>query len=187
MSPPRRARWLSARNVLAALVSYVLFCTHFARDSLGALELPLEDARSGVGMTPRQFNALTTAYFLPNCFMPLVGGVLAQRNGPAAYIFFLRIALLGNCFVAAAALVAHAIGSAPSHAHSEVPFTLLLFGRTIMGVAYETSDMIGPLTFIAPRFTDKFATVIGVVNGINRLGSVLNFLLCGHLPETIPL
>jgi len=162
---------------LAILIAWVLFANHWARDSLGALELPLESPSDGYRLSPKEYNGLSTAYFLPNCIVPLIGGVLAQRgNAGGIYVRFLCILLLGCVLVGASALVAHATFGCDG-ACSKVPYALLLAGRTLMGVSYEATDMIGPITFLQPRFADVWATLVSIINGINRLGSVLNFLI----------
>lgn len=172
-----RASDFTPRVQLAILIAWVLFANHWARDSLGALELPLESPSDGYSLSPKEYNGLSTAYFLPNCIVPLIGGVLAQRgNAGGIYVRFLCILLLGCVLVGASALVAHATFGCDG-ACSKVPYALLLAGRTIMGVSYEATDMIGPITFLQPRFADVWATLVSIINGINRLGSVLNFLI----------
>jgi len=172
-----RASDFTPRVQLAILIAWVLFANHWARDSLGALELPLESPSDGYSLSPKEYNGLSTAYFLPNCIVPLIGGVLAQRgNAGGIYVRFLCILLLGCVLVGASALVAHATFGCDG-ACSKVPYALLLAGRTLMGVSYEATDMIGPITFLQPRFADVWATLVSIINGINRLGSVLNFLI----------
>ena len=172
-----RASDFTPRVQLAILIAWVLFANHWARDSLGALELPLESPSDGYRLSPKEYNGLSTAYFLPNCIVPLIGGVLAQRgNAGGIYVRFLCILLLGCVLVGASALVAHATFGCDG-ACSKEPYALLLAGRTLMGVSYEATDMIGPITFLQPRFADVWATLVSIINGINRLGSVLNFLI----------
>ena len=166
-------RQLSARMLLGVIISYNLFACHWARDSLGALELPLEAADGGYRLSSRQFNSLTTLYFLPNCFVPMIAGTLAQRGNPArVYIGFTGILFAGCVLVAASALAAAAGGGG-----SAVAYAMLLMGRLLMGISYEALDMLGPITFLQPRFADVWATCVSVVNGVNRLGSILNFLV----------
>lgn len=174
-----RASDFTPRVQLAILIAWVLFANHWARDSLGALELPLESPSDGYRLSPKEYNGLSTAYFLPNCIVPLIGGVLAQRgNAGGIYVRFLCILLLGCVLVGASALVAHATFGCDGAACSKVPpYALLMAGRTLMGVSYEATDMIGPITFLQPRFADVWATLVSIINGINRLGSVLNFLI----------
>ena len=173
-----RASDFTPRVQLAILVAWVLFANHWARDSLGALELPLESPSDGYRLSPKEYNGLSTAYFLPNCIVPLIGGVLAQRgNAGGIYVRFLCILLLGCVLVGASAVIAHATFGCDGAACSKVPYALLMAGRTLMGVSYEATDMIGPITFLQPRFADVWATLVSIINGVNRLGSVLNFLI----------
>ena len=167
---------LELRHWLAILVTWVLLVNHWARDCIGALEIPLESNSTGYGLTPRQYNSLSSIYFLPNALVPIIAGVISQRNGGAAtFVGFLRVLMLGNVLVAAGAIVADSIKIVP--AHSDVPYGLTLAGRALMGIAYEAVDVVGPVGLLAPRFTTEWALVVGLINGFNRAGSVLGFLL----------
>jgi len=153
---PGRARWL-----LAVCVLLNLFCNHWARDSLGALEVALESAP--LELSVAQYNTLTTGYFVPNIIVPLLAGGIAQRFGPAnALLLFASIGALGNGLVALSSV--------------RWSYGLLLGGRGCMGIAYEAVDVL-PVGLLSPRFRDCWATLVGVVNSSNRLGSVLNFLV----------
>lgn len=148
---------------LACCVTYNLFANHWNRDSIGALELPLENDPT-FGFSVRQYNSLSAAYFAPNIPVPFVAGVLSQIYGPALiYVGFGVAAFCGNVLFAAAAL------TPPRYA-------LLLSGRVMTGIAYEALDMV-PIGLLSPRFEGQWGTMVGVINGVNRLGSVLNFLL----------
>ena len=52
------------RHLLAALVTWILLGNHWVRDSIGALELPLESNATGYGLSRRQYNSLNAIYFL---------------------------------------------------------------------------------------------------------------------------
>jgi len=92
--------------------------------------------------------------------------VIAQRYGASkTYAAFFALATVGNLLVGLSVL-----------AGQESAFSVLMGGRLLMGLAYEAVDML-PIGFMAPRFEDSWSTTVGMLNGINRLGSVLNFLL----------
>ena len=55
------------RYLLPVLVSWNLFANHWSRDSIGALEIPLEEE---YGLSVRQYNTLSAAYFAPNLPVP---------------------------------------------------------------------------------------------------------------------
>lgn len=153
------------RYVLATCACYGLFSNHWARDSLGAIESAMEHDLP-YSLSVRGYNSATSVYFLPNIVVPIVAGILAQRYGSApTYLMFFKIAALGNMIVGASVF-----------ARSWSSFYLLLVGRALMGIAYEAVDMM-PIGFLAPRFQDKWSAVVGVLNGLGRLGSVSNFLL----------
>lgn len=167
--PPALRYWL------AAAITYVLFSNHWSRDSVGALELPLEQD-AGFMLTPYEYNLLSSVYFFPNIVVPLVAGAMAQRNGPAVtYVLFLRILCAGNVLVGLGAVIGGAAGDAGG-GRTPGSFWLLLAGRACMGIAYEAVDVL-PIGFMAPLFPDQWARIVGVINGMNRLGSVGNFLV----------
>ena len=154
----------STRYLLAVCVTWNLFANHWSRDSLGALEIPLEHGNQ-TGLSVRQYNSLQAAYFTPNLPVPILAGVLSQMFGPAnVMVGFTCAAFFGNTFVAMAA--------GPSGAQ----YHLLLLGRSLMGIAYEALDIL-PIGLMQPRFVASWARLVGVINGVNRLGSVCNFLI----------
>ena len=156
---------MQARFLLVICVAYGLFANHWSRDTLGALEVPLETDEP-YALSVREYNLVTSVYFSPNLCVPLIAGVVAQRFGSArTYVAFFLVAAAGNAIVATSTMGTNATS-----------FPLLLVGRSLMGVAYEAVDML-PIGFLAPRFPDSWATICGMLNGVNRLGSVLNFLL----------
>jgi MFS family permease len=111
-----RTRWLIAGCMILLLSS-----NHWARDSLGALEVPLEDRNGPFGLSIVQYNALTTGYFVPNIVVPLLAGGFAQRFGAAnAIVLFCLFAALGNGLVALSAL--------------RWSYPLLFIGRACMGL-----------------------------------------------------
>ena len=165
---PPRARW-----ALGVAVCTNLFCNHWARDSIGALELPLESSADAYALSVRQYETLSGAYFFPSVLLPVLAGMLAQRYGAAnTLVGFAAISFVGNALVALSAWW----GS----------FPLLLSGRVLMGMSYEALDML-PIGFMAPRFGDCWGTLVGLINGANRLGSVLNFLLEAPIYQTFGL
>ena len=152
------------RHIAAALVTMNLFCNHWSRDSVGALEIPLE---AEFGFSVMQYNALSAVYFAPNLPVPILAGIISQVFGPAnCLVGFALFAFLGNALVM---LGATATASAERYG-------LVLAGRAFMGVAYEAIDVL-PIGLMQPRFADKWALLVGIINGVNRLGSVCNFLL----------
>ena len=111
-----RARWL-----LVVSIILLLSTNHWARDSLGALEVPLEDPNGLFALSVVQYNALTTSYFVPNIVIPLLGGGIAQLVGPAnAIVFFCFVSACGNSLVALSAFTQR--------------YWILFIGRACMGL-----------------------------------------------------
>ena len=151
------------RRSLALLITWNLFSNHWSRDSIGALEIPLEE---DFALSVRQYNSLSAAYFAPNLPVPIVAGIVAQNFGPAnSLLGFAIVACFGNICLYQG--VASGLGAR---------YFLILAGRFMMGVAYEAIDVL-PIGLMQPRFVDQWALLVGVINGVNRLGSVCNFLL----------
>jgi len=162
-SPARSPlRWL-----LVSALALNLFCNHWSRDSFGALEVPIE---SDGNLTVAQYNSLSSAYFVPNVFVPAIAGVVAQleprKSGAWTFLAFSILAAIGNSVVVWAALKSQS---------TEALYVRLLAGRLLTGTAYEALDFL-PTGMVAHRFPDHWGKLVGVVNGFNRLGSILNFL-----------
>ena len=153
-----------ARWALLALLLLVLFFNHWARDSVGALETKIEAdvPAGGLGLTVAQYNRLTSAYFLPNVVAPLLAGVAAQRIGASnMLVVCLAVSLAGGIALALGAWTAS--------------YAPLLLGRLVMGLPYEAIDVL-PLPLLTPYFPDRWATACAIINGGNRIGSILNFV-----------
>ncbi|KAL3919459.1 MAG: hypothetical protein SGPRY_005624 [Prymnesium sp.] len=145
------------RLLLAACVAYGLFSNHWARDSLGAIETPLE-SKPPYELSARQYHWLTSIYFIPNIAMPVVAGLLAHTYGASLiYVLCFAVAAAGNVLVCLSSLGGH-----------DSAFVLLLCGRALMGLAYEAVDLL-PIGFMAPRFETSWSTLVGILNGVNRL------------------
>ncbi|CAE8647158.1 unnamed protein product [Polarella glacialis] len=149
----------SLRWGLALAQCWLLFINHYSRDITGALENEIEQ---GFGVSRAQYSAVNSIYFVPNLFVPLLAGMLAQRIGA------LKVVTL----IIAASAAGHLVVGIGTSAES---FLLFSLGRLLLGVCYETIDMM-PLPLLNPLFQDNWAFLVGVFNGFLRLGSVLNFV-----------
>ena len=95
------------------------------------------------------YNALSSAYFFPNIFVPLVAGAIAHLIGTSrTMLVFSSASAIGNVMVAMSATPAalNVLGASP--------FVLLLLGRLFMGIAYEALDVL-PIGLLAPLFKDR--------------------------------
>ena len=144
---------------LPALVGGVVFANHYARDTPSALQEALE---ARWPMSSLQFGLLHNVYYVPNVFMPLVAGAMAQAaaDATAPLVFFTGCACAG-----------HALWAAGVGARS---FPLLLGARCVLGACYEAIDL-GSIPFMGPIFRDDWAKVVGVTNALLRVGSVATF------------
>eukprot|EP00959_Pyramimonas_sp_CCMP1952_P240011 5015765-Pyramimonas_sp.AAC.1 len=151
-----RLRWW-----LAACVAFMIFGNHFSRDSVGALEKQME---SDLELTPIEYGSFQTVYFLPNVIMPLVGGAISHKIGAArTLLVFLAISTTGHLIFA--------VGTWFTSEHlKNVGYPLLVAGRALQGVAYETIDLV-PLPILAPYFSDLWGIISGLINAFVRLGS----------------
>ena len=145
-SPARSPlRWL-----LVSALALNLFCNHWSRDSFGALEVPIE---SDGNLTVAQYNSLSSAYFVPNVFVPAIAGVVAQleprKSGAWTFLAFSILAAIGNSVVVWAALKSQS---------TEALYVRLLAGRLLTGTAYEALDFL-PTGMVAHRFPDHWGKV----------------------------
>ena len=159
----------SLRWILAAAFALNMFCSHWSTP----LRRPRGSAETSnlTNLTVTEYNSLSSAYFLPNVIVPLAAGTVAQcerrQNGAHTFLFFSVLAALGNAVVLCTALL--------PLLHS-TRYVLLLAGRFLTGCSYEALDFL-PTGMVAHRFPDHWGKMVGVVNGCNRLGSILNFVV----------
>ena len=148
------------RWAIACLSGCIIFGNHYARDCVGALEKQMES--DGI-VTPDQYAALNSLYFFPNIITPLLAGVIAQRIGPS------RALLISVCIAA----IGHLCFSLGVYSRS---YEAMACGRALAGCQYEVIDSL-PILILYPLFESDWSTVVGILNGFLRLGSVVNFLL----------
>lgn len=148
----------SQRWILAGCVCWVLFVNHYARDVTGALEREIEN---DVDISVAQYQTLNSAYFAPNLVAPFVSGLIAQWIGaPRMLVISAAVAILGHFAVALGGQLRW--------------YGLLLTGRIVLGLTYETIDVM-PLPILAPLFSDDWGLLVGLFNACLRMGSVTNF------------
>ena len=121
-----------------------------------------------VGLTEEQYHMLNAAYFGPNIILPVVWGFVAQHVGPART----------QCGLAALIGLG---GVLCTHGFASRRYSPLLFGRLMMGVAYEGLDAMW-VSLVTPHVPRRiFATVCSFINASQRGGSVFAFLLSPRL------
>lgn len=164
------------RWVVAWFIACVLLGNHFARDAPGSVEryltaepaLEKEAHKARVHMSPAQFSATTSAFFVPAIVCPLAAAVATKHvRGGAKTVWMVAVVVC---------LVGHATAAAAYAARSVVG---VVTGRMIAGSAYEIVDMLF-VGFVAPLYVDdgdsgRWGTASGIINGTTRLGSVAVF------------
>ena len=164
------------RWVVAWFIACVLLGNHFARDAPGSVEryltaepaLEKEAHKARVHMSPAQFSATTSAFFVPAIVCPLAAAVATKHvRGGAETVWMVAVVVC---------LVGHATAAAAYAARSVVG---VVTGRMIAGSAYEIVDMLF-VGFVAPLYVDdgdsgRWGTASGIINGTTRLGSVAVF------------
>ena len=79
---------------IAFAIASIVFVNHYCRDSVGALEVQLEDSI----LTVHEYHLLNSLFFIPNVFMPLVGGLLSMRLGAVHVLIICTfISAMGIC------------------------------------------------------------------------------------------
>ena len=156
---------LTVALVAAALTASVDALSHYARDVVGALELPLQQVTN---LTAHEYGAFSMdLYYAPNTIMPLAAGLYAQSKGAGrTFVLCSLVASLG-CLLQLVSLQ-------PNDAKPRM--APLLLGRFLLGVAYEPLDSLW-VTLLTPMFPTSFMRVSTCVNASQRFGSVLAFLL----------
>jgi len=148
------------RWFLAAAVCWCMFANHYARDVTGTMEREIEVE---LHISSEKFQLLNSVYFAPNLITPLVFGVLSQRFGGSNMLLIVYIvAAVGHCLVGAA-----------GHLRS---YSMLLAGRTVLGLTYESID-VAPFPILSPLFVEDWPLLVGFVNAGLRMGSVVSFVL----------
>ena len=86
-----------SKCVTTNLVGLIILTNHYVKDSLGALEIQIEQDLS---ITTKQYELLNMLYFFPNIFTPLLGGILSKKIGTdKCLLISLGISFIGNvCF-----------------------------------------------------------------------------------------
>ena len=99
-TPPTPVVHSPLRWLLAPAFAMNMFCNHWCRDSFGALQVPLE---THANLTSTQYNSISSAYFVPNVFMPIIAGVIAscepRKNGGHTFLAVSLLAAVGNIIV----------------------------------------------------------------------------------------
>ena len=70
----------STRWLLVLFTGLIMCGNHYARDAVGALELQIE---SDLLITPDQYAAINSIYFIPSIVAPLLAGVFTNYIGGA--------------------------------------------------------------------------------------------------------
>lgn len=105
------------------------------------------EIEADVGVSVNQFQALNSVYFFPNVLAPLIVGAVAQRVGSTRMLIAMQFR----------------------------SYNILLAGRVILGLTYESTDVL-PLPILAPFFSE-WGSMVGIFNSALRMGSVVNFAL----------
>ena len=154
---PAPIAWL-----LPVFVSFIIFANHYARDSVGALEIQMESDIPG--FTQETYHTMNFLFFVPSMIAPLLGGLCTEFLGGAQRLQF---------FAVFCATLGHIIFSFGVQYNA---VSLVLFGRFVAGFFYEIVDLC-PILILFPMFSANQGFVIGMINGMLRLGSVMNFVL----------
>jgi MFS family permease len=127
---------------------------YYVYDSIG----PVADLLSSqLGYTQTQIGALNAVYSLPNIFLVLVGGVLADRLGARRVVYW-------TTFISFVGAVLTAFGS---------HFPVMVLGRFLFGVGAETM-IVGLLVALVQWFDGRYLALFLALNtSLARLGSYL--------------
>ena len=168
-SSPPRVPFCTIPWLLILFTSLIIFGNHYARDSVGALQLQMENDIAT--FSSEKYATMNSLFFVPSIFAPLLGGIFSERLGGAPRVLFYAV------FMASVGHVIFAFGVQYSM------INLIFIGRFFAGFMYEIIDMT-PIVIIFPLFAASQGFVIGIINGALRLGSVANFFISPIVYET---
>lgn len=157
-SPPFGSiEWL-----LPLFSSFIIFENHYARDSVGAVEIQMES--NIANFSADNYALMNSLFFVPSMIAPLLAGMFATTFGGPPRLQF---------YAVFSAAIGHIIFSFGVQYGS---ISLILLGRFIAGFMYEIIDMT-PIVILFPMFAASQGLMVGLINGMLRLGSVANFLI----------
>ena len=152
--------------IVLLCMGLIVFANHYTRDSIGALERQLET--SNLNISTQDYAYFNLLYFLPNVLSPLIGGIILQKyNYPCQFIIV-------SCIISG-------IGGIMLASGVQYQQTWLLYiGRLLSGIFYECIDTF-PVLVVRPLFESNWSLVVGFINALIRLGSVVNFILTPYI------
>eukprot|EP01090_Pellita_catalonica_P006071 TRINITY_DN1626_c0_g1_i2.p1 TRINITY_DN1626_c0_g1~~TRINITY_DN1626_c0_g1_i2.p1 ORF type:complete len:383 (+),score=29.97 TRINITY_DN1626_c0_g1_i2:197-1345(+) len=111
---------------------------------------------------------LFSVYSLPNCILPLFGGIFVDKFGH-------RIGVFATCLIVF--LGAHIV-SISAYAHS---FLGLLIGRFVIGIGGETLYMAVDAYAVVWFQKRQLAFALGVTHSSSRLGEIVQFVILPYV------
>jgi MFS family permease len=144
----------AAQAVMFTASALLMLGNYYVYDSIG----PVADLLTRqLGYTQTQIGALNAVYSLPNIFLVLVGGMLADRLGARRVVYW-------TTFICLVGAVLTAFGSR---------FPVMLLGRFLFGVGAETM-IVGLLVALVQWFDGRYLALFLALNtSLARLGSYL--------------
>ena len=155
---------VAASLVAAGLVGLADAISHYSRDVVGALEVPLRapQADGGLALPSSIYSLLSMSlYYAPSAVVPFIAGLYTQAYGaPRCFLVCCASASIGAA-LSLCALAGESVTMFP-----------LLVGRVFLGVAYEPLDTFTPL--LAPLFPSTFMRVNTLINASQVRASLGN-------------
>lgn len=149
----KKQRWL----MLALCCSFVIG-NYYCYDNPSTLEIPLEEI---LEISASQYGFLYTAYAIPNCILPLVGGLLFDKIGTRNGLIMFTIILVAG----------QGIFMWGGYKNS---YTIMLVGRVVFGIGCE-SMYVGQSAIVSSWFINyELPLAISMISCIPLLGSQLN-------------
>ena len=149
----KKQRWL----MLVLCCSFVIG-NYYCYDNPSTLEMPLEEK---LKISATQYGFLYTAYAIPNCILPLVGGLLFDKIGTRNGLIMFTIILVAG----------QGIFMWGGYENS---YTIMLVGRVIFGIGCE-SMYVGQSAIVSSWFINyELPLAISMISCIPLLGSQLN-------------
>lgn len=132
--------------------------TYYGHDSISIFQIQFEKT---LGISTTAFNSLSTAFYLPCTFMPILGGILAEKLGIRPILVFFSICVcIGELTLALGVY--------------NQSFSTMLAGRAIHGFGHDAMLALNKAIVAKWFYKKDLALAIGLTVAVSRFGSSLS-------------
>jgi MFS family permease len=134
------------------------FGTYYGHDSIGIFQIPFEKT---FGISTTTFNSLSTAFYLPCTFMPILAGILSEKIGLRKVLVF-----LATCVCIGELVLALGVYNKS--------YPMMLAGRAVHGFGHDAMLALNKALVAKWFYRKDLALAIGLTVAVSRFGSSLS-------------